>query len=143
MRIKPKPEEAAERIVEGGPRPCKNTAVRQDLACTVITAAIGQSQDGAPGEIRTPDPQVRSLVLYPTELRARAVVTQSCQDKVAEREGFEPSIRLLALYSLSRGAPSSTRPSLPCAESNNRCASKTNRIPAPSGEVKTKIAVLI
>src|SRR2546427_7844749 len=25
---------------------------------------------GAPGEIRTPDHQVRSLVLYPTELRA-------------------------------------------------------------------------
>jgi hypothetical protein len=25
---------------------------------------------GAPGEIRTPDPQVRSLVLYPAELRA-------------------------------------------------------------------------
>jgi hypothetical protein len=24
----------------------------------------------APGEIRTPDPQVRSLMLYPTELRA-------------------------------------------------------------------------
>src|ERR1700722_8613858 len=28
-------------------------------------------RDGAPGEIRTPDPQVRSLMLYPTELRAR------------------------------------------------------------------------
>src|SRR5574338_113981 len=28
-------------------------------------------RNGAPGEIRTPDPQVRSLVLYPTELRAR------------------------------------------------------------------------
>jgi hypothetical protein len=27
---------------------------------------------GAPGEIRTPDPQIRSLVLYPAELRARA-----------------------------------------------------------------------
>src|SRR5690606_18749383 len=27
--------------------------------------------NGAPGEIRTPDPQVRSLVLYPAELRAR------------------------------------------------------------------------
>ena len=27
-------------------------------------------EDGAPGEIRTPDHQVRSLVLYPTELRA-------------------------------------------------------------------------
>ena len=26
----------------------------------------------APGEIRTPDPQVRSLMLYPTELRARS-----------------------------------------------------------------------
>ena len=29
------------------------------------------SKNGAPGEIRTPDHQVRSLVLYPTELRAR------------------------------------------------------------------------
>ena len=27
---------------------------------------------GAPGEIRTPDPQIRSLVLYPAELRALA-----------------------------------------------------------------------
>ena len=31
---------------------------------------------------------------------------------LAEREGFEPSIELLTLYSLSRGAPSTTRPSL-------------------------------
>ena len=30
-----------------------------------------ESQDGAPGEIRTPDPLVRSQVLYPAELRAR------------------------------------------------------------------------
>ena len=28
-------------------------------------------QNGAPEEIRTPDPQIRSLVLYPAELRAR------------------------------------------------------------------------
>src|SRR6476469_5409476 len=28
-------------------------------------------KDGAPEEIRTPDPQIRSLVLYPAELRAR------------------------------------------------------------------------
>jgi hypothetical protein len=27
--------------------------------------------NGAPEEIRTPDPQIRSLVLYPAELRAR------------------------------------------------------------------------
>jgi hypothetical protein len=31
----------------------------------------GPCEIGAPGEIRTPDPQVRSLMLYPTELRAR------------------------------------------------------------------------
>ena len=31
---------------------------------------------------------------------------------LAEREGFEPSISFLSLYSLSRGAPSTTRPSL-------------------------------
>jgi hypothetical protein len=30
------------------------------------------SNIGAPEEIRTPDPQIRSLVLYPAELRARA-----------------------------------------------------------------------
>jgi hypothetical protein len=28
-------------------------------------------QIGAPGTIRTSDPQIRSLVLYPAELRAR------------------------------------------------------------------------
>jgi hypothetical protein len=28
-------------------------------------------ENGAPGEIRTPDPQIRSLMLYPAELRAR------------------------------------------------------------------------
>jgi hypothetical protein len=30
---------------------------------------------GALGEIRTPDPQIRSLVLYPAELRALADTT--------------------------------------------------------------------
>ena len=55
----------------------------------------------APGRIRTSDPLVRSQVLYPAELRALN----------SEREGFEPSMRLLP-YSLSRGAPSATRPPL-------------------------------
>ena len=32
--------------------------------------------------------------------------------KMAEREGFEPSMELLTPYSLSRGAPSASRPSL-------------------------------
>ena len=29
-------------------------------------------ENGAPEEIRTPDPQIRSLVLYPAELRVRS-----------------------------------------------------------------------
>ena len=132
---------------------------------------------GAPGEIRTPDHQVRSLVLYPAELRAHETFSRrtfhgvsiqsaslpppharhdsppDCRKRLAfdqlscgrmeraslpwsgrtrnysglrrnrqcnrrpmrasrnlaEREGFEPSIRLLTRYSLSRGAPSASR----------------------------------
>ena len=30
--------------------------------------------NGAPEEIRTPDPQIRSLVLYPAELRVRTAL---------------------------------------------------------------------
>jgi hypothetical protein len=33
---------------------------------------------GAPGEIRTPDHQVRSLVLYPAELRAQKLEAELC-----------------------------------------------------------------
>ena len=84
---------------------------------------------GAPGRIRTSDPQVRSLVLYPTELRAQkrnyaeplgarqrkiSDSVQVCRvsPQVAETEGFEPSMELLTPYSLSRGAPSASRASL-------------------------------
>src|SRR5690606_30358031 len=63
--------------------------------------------DGAPGRIRTSDPQVRSLVLYPAELRAlsrkiMAVESRSVKRffmrwnataiELAESEGFEPSM---------------------------------------------------
>ena len=43
-----------------------SSAKRQVLECLVLC------RSGAPGEIRTPDPQIRSLMLYPAELRARA-----------------------------------------------------------------------
>ena len=84
---------------------------------------------GAPGEIRTPDPLVRSQILYPTELRAQYFSLLSnplyrilippftnffislVRSRMAEREGFEPSMELPP-YSLSRGAPSAARPSL-------------------------------
>ena len=38
---------------------------------------------GAPGEIRTPDPQVRSLVLYPAELRAQKTEAELCGTRPA------------------------------------------------------------
>ncbi len=45
---------------------------------------------GAPGEIRTPNPQIRSLVLYPVELRALDVnvaqVLQGCKAGLARGE---------------------------------------------------------
>ena len=34
-------------------------------------SSVFKGLNGAPEEIRTPDPQIRSLVLYPAELRAR------------------------------------------------------------------------
>src|ERR1700730_17827496 len=43
-------------------------------AASAKTAGFGVPsflENGAPEEIRTPDPQIRSLVLYPAELRAR------------------------------------------------------------------------
>ena len=36
----------------------------------LVLAFLVLYRDGAPEEIRTPDPQIRSLVLYPAELRA-------------------------------------------------------------------------
>ena len=53
---------------------------------------------------------------------------------LAEREGFEPSIELLTLYTLSRGAPSTTRPSL---HSNCFAASPCHHVPPRS--VRTKL----
>src|SRR6202011_231551 len=52
---------------------------------------------GAPEEIRTPDPQIRSLVLYPAELRARRVVAigsaAQWQEGAMARRGL-PAARL-------------------------------------------------
>ena len=83
---------------------------------------------GAPGEIRTPDPLVRSQVLYPTELRA----LDCYLSKMAEREGFEPSKGVLNPYSLSRGALSTTQPPLRSVLSCSlRPVGITRRLPAP------------
>ena len=46
---------------------------------TQVVEAIAKI--GALGEIRTPDPQIRSLVLYPAELRARMRATLRASKK--------------------------------------------------------------
>ena len=56
-----------------------------------------------------PCPEIMMPCFSKTELRKS---TKNSGQALAEREGFEPSISLLSLYSLSRGAPSTTRPSL-------------------------------
>jgi hypothetical protein len=40
------------------------------FSATAASPSPCDGESGAPGEIRTPDPLVRSQVLYPTELRA-------------------------------------------------------------------------
>jgi integrase len=51
---------------------------------------------GAPGEIRTPDPLVRSQVLYPSELRARCL-------KLLRSGGLRPARRLSQRAAHSKG----------------------------------------
>src|SRR5947209_20628371 len=73
--------------------------------------------DGGPCRIRTCGLRIRSPTLYPTELRA-------LRPTVAEREGFEPSIQLWAVYWFSKPAPSASRPPLPisCNSAHPRAA---------------------
>src|SRR5680860_730191 len=76
---------------------------------------------GTPGRIRTCGLWVRNPTLYPLSYRrvARASIApretasqgRSTRFAVAEREGFEPSIEALPLFTLSRRTPSTTRPS--------------------------------
>ena len=113
----------AKRSVRGRP------AFRSVAEKKKANLAAGFQSNGAPGRIRTSDPQVRSLVLYPTELRAQkrnyadpliarqreipvSALVFRVSLQVAETEGFEPSMELLTPYSLSRGAPSASRASL-------------------------------
>jgi hypothetical protein len=51
--------------IENGIADVSDPMLKHVLECPVLY------RSGAPEEIRTPDPQIRSLVLYPAELRAR------------------------------------------------------------------------
>ena len=77
-----------------------------------------------PSALRAPGPACGCPILFQTKLSNRKGSSTTSLRQIrktplagrfaylAEREGFEPSIRLLTLYSLSRGAPSATRASL-------------------------------
>ena len=56
------------RRAPGTPRAQKRQKAKGPMSVNPLTLVL---LDGAPGRIRTSDPQVRSLVLYPTELRAQ------------------------------------------------------------------------
>jgi hypothetical protein len=62
--------------------------------------SVGFSLNGAPGEIRTPDHQVRSLVLYPAELRAHWNIKRAANYPLSQQtrqrlNGGERGIRTL------------------------------------------------
>ena len=91
------------------------------LSFGFIGEILSETVNGASGRIRTSDRSVRSRVLYPAELRMHR--------KMAVRRGFEPRMQLLTAYSLSRGAPSASRPPhhttpLSSASSNSLRASR-------------------
>src|SRR5262245_43323525 len=54
------------------PRCCPDSSRCQEGKNRAEILNRNQRVIGAPEEIRTPDPQIRSLVLYPAELRALA-----------------------------------------------------------------------
>ena len=55
-----------------------------------LLVTAGLSFYGAPGEIRTPDPLVRSQVLYPTELRAHNFFMPSMAQRLGLRQAPAP-----------------------------------------------------
>ena len=68
-------------------------------------------EDGAPERIRTSDPQIRSLMLYPAELRARANACGAWSPSGAG-PGRKRDVCLIALHRQCKGfmAVSATTP---------------------------------
>ena len=69
----------------------------KSVSCEISSTCL---KSGAPEEIRTPDPQIRSLVLYPAELRARISLAEGAGGRAAKerhsyrlRASFARSIR--------------------------------------------------
>jgi hypothetical protein len=60
-------------------------------------------KNGAPGAIRTPDPQIRSLMLYPAELRVRGAPLLGAHFRIRNPKiaypGVHRDLRLMASIS--------------------------------------------
>ena len=117
---------------------------------------------GAPGEIRTPDPQIRSLVLYPAELRAQIPLPVNRAAELGHSYRFGVSMARVAriqrgipyyakarsprraLRSTARSGivmlnvapmvPGTRRMSPPCARTNSAAMASPN--PLPPGRVE-------
>jgi hypothetical protein len=72
--LKPHPK-ATDAAANGPPQPATRRqsvpASREGAAAVKRFGSDSMEEIGAPGTIRTSDPQIRSLMLYPAELRAR------------------------------------------------------------------------
>ena len=72
-------------------------------------AGVSGWRVGAPGRIRTCDPRLRRPMLYPTELRARALFSRSYKDRpstaISECQLFRP----LELVDFPHGLPEPLR----------------------------------
>src|SRR5688572_11637225 len=81
---------------------------------------------GAPGEIRTPDPLVRSQVLYPTELRARC--GRAFYQRIRGLVRARPRRKLQAIPRVaSVGTETESAGSLPCPVAGARGAVRPAR----------------
>jgi hypothetical protein len=91
------------------------------------------AENGAPGEIRTPDPQIRSLVLYPAELRAR--IGPRLISENSEKRGFNElegatARRAIRLDALRRGGKRKADFFPPRGRPNGVAAANRQRTPA-------------
>ena len=93
----------------------QNTGGERGYARLILSLAPRAQRSGPPAASACApgacvEPRELTLSLSLLQVLREAVLCAS--NKLAEREGFEPSIELLTLYSLSRGAPSASRASL-------------------------------
>ena len=88
----------ASRLELGSSKPQDHPQIKTPLSA-------GEFLCGPPGEIRTPDTQVRSLVLYPAELRAEARSLGFPPKKVKEMSGYAGKTRHINVSRRPTNAP--------------------------------------